>query len=146
MRAFSLDSSGLSAFLGFVLLHYNRPAIVSPWLSDVEVRLPLTNRFPKRRYTLSELIPQLETQPTLVVNSTETHNDYIRRRVEGHAEYIGIPDLHAKAIISDDVVYAGSANITHGGFALNRELCKLVENEFGSTSAYLKSELDISRA
>ena len=145
MRAFSLDSDALSYFLGYTLLHYDRPAIVSAWLSDVEVKLPVNNRFGERQYRLSELIPNLETEPTVVVNSTESHNDYIISRVEDHAEVIGIDDLHAKAIISDEALYAGSANITQRGFGVNRELCKIVENEYHSTTEYLRSELGISR-
>ncbi|WP_435362360.1 phospholipase D-like domain-containing protein [Haloarchaeobius sp. DFWS5] len=145
MRAFSLDSDALSYFLGFTLLHYDRPAIVSAWLSDVEVKLPVNNRFDERQYRLSELIPMLDTKPTVVVNSTESHNDYIVSRLKNHAEVIGVDDLHAKAIISDEALYAGSANITQRGFGVNRELCKIVENEHGSTTEYLKKELGIAR-
>ncbi len=145
MRAFSLDSDSLSYFLGYTLLHYDRPAIVSAWMSDVEVKLPVNNRFDERRYRLSELIQKLETEPTVIVNSTESHNDYIISRVQNHAEVIGVEDLHAKAIISREALYAGSANITQRGFGVHRELCKIVENEYQSTTEYLKRELGISR-
>lgn len=145
MKAFSLDSDSLSYFLGYTLLHYERPAIVSAWMSDVEVKLPVNNQFDERRYRLSELIPKLETEPTVVINSTESHNEYIVSRMKDHAEVIGVDDLHAKAIISREALYAGSANITQRGFGVNRELCKIVENEYHSTTEYLKRELGINR-
>ena len=145
MRAFSLDSDALSYFLGYTLLHYDRPAIVSAWLSDVDVNLPVNNQFDKRQYRLSELIPKLDSKPTVVFNSTEAHNDYIISRLKNHAEVIGLDDLHAKAIVSDEGLYAGSANITQRGFGVNRELCKIVENEYSSTTEYLEHELGVVR-
>lgn len=144
-RAFSLDSDGLSYFLGTTLLTEKRPAIVSPWLSDVTVRLPVNDSLETRRYLLSEIIPLLDNQPTVVINETKDHNDYILNRIRGEAEIIGVSNLHAKAIVGDRLLYAGSANITRGGFSLKRELCKIVENEYGDTSAYLREELGISR-
>lgn len=54
-----------------------------------------------------------------------------------------IDDLHAKAVVSPELVYVGSANITHSGLTVNRELCEIMENEYGSVSDYLDAELGI---
>lgn len=38
----------------------------------------------------------------------------------------------------------GSANITHGGLTVNREVCEVIENEHGTAEASLTEELDLS--
>jgi phosphatidylserine/phosphatidylglycerophosphate/cardiolipin synthase-like enzyme len=143
VRAFSLTSEGLGYFLGYTLVRAPRVAIISPWLSDVDVRLPLTNRDGPRRLKLSEALEELvDTSVRLVVRSGEDHNSYIRNRLPDHVELTELDDLHAKAIVAPEFVYLGSANITRGGLETNRELCEIIENEYESVEQYVKNVLD----
>lgn len=145
VRAFSLPSESLSYFIGFALLHSEEVAIVSPWLSNVELRLPLNDRFPSRSASLVEAIDKLEnTTVHLIVREGESHNRYIRNRLPAGQQLHEVDDLHAKAVVTDEFVYMGSANITRGGLTLNRELCELLENEFGTVEGYLANNLDLS--
>lgn len=145
VRAFSLTSDSLGYFLGYTLFHADRVAIVSPWLSDVDVRLPLNGRLDQRHYRLTEALELLsDTRVTVVVKTGEEHNDYVRTRLPELTEFIELDDLHAKAIVCDEYVYLGSANITHGGLNVNRELCEVLENEYGDTRAFLREELQLN--
>lgn len=144
VRAFSLTSDSLGYFIGYTLFHANRVAIVSPWLSDVEVRLPMNNRFDERRLRLTTALETLsETEVTVVVKTGEEHNTYVRNRLPDHVELVESENLHAKTVVCDDYVYLGSANITHGGLNVNRELCEILENEHGSVQAYLAETLGL---
>lgn len=143
-RVFTLPSDELAYFIGYTLLHADRVVLVSPWLSDVELRFPVNDQTSSRELLLSEAITELEdTEVTFLINGNEDHNDYIRNRVEQHAEIIDVRDLHAKAVITDDWVYAGSANITRRGLLVNRELCKIAENEHNDTITYVTEELNV---
>lgn len=141
-RAFSLTSESLSYFIGFALLHSGSTIIVSPWLSDVMLRLPLNNRFEGREIRLLKAIEEFDEKDIhLVVRTGEHHNKYIKNRLPDHATFHEMDDLHAKAVICDEFVYLGSANITHGGLTLNRELCEVIENDHESARAYVKANL-----
>jgi hypothetical protein len=145
VQAFSLPSSGLSYFIGYSLVHTDHIAICSPWLSDVELRFPVTDKLPNRRLSLSQAIRELETAVDFYVRAGEQHNDYMRSlvsRMETTSMTL-IDDLHAKAVVTSELVYIGSANITHSGLTVNRELCEIVENEYGGVSAYLDTELGL---
>jgi phosphatidylserine/phosphatidylglycerophosphate/cardiolipin synthase-like enzyme len=145
VRAFSLPSESLSYFIGFALLHSDEVAIVSPWLSNVDVRLPVNARFETRTVSLLEAIETLEdTTVHLVVRAGESHNDYVRNRLPAGQLLHEVDDLHAKAVVTDAFVYMGSANITRGGLSVNRELCELLENEYGSVDGYLGNTLDLT--
>lgn len=144
VRAFSLTSESLSYFLGFSLLHADPVVIVSPWLSDVEITLPVNDRFGRREIRLTEALSELEEKELhLLVKTEEPHNEYIRNRLPDHVHLEEIDDLHAKAVITDEFVYMGSANITHGGLTLNRELCEILENEYGSADEYITRKLGL---
>lgn len=144
-RAFSLPSESLSYFIGFTLLHCDPVVIVSPWLSDVSLRLPVNDRFDSRKVSLVESLETLsEKEVHLLVRTGESHNDYIKRRLPDHVHVQEIDGLHAKAVVSDSFVYLGSANITHGGLTLNRELCEVIENDYGSAAEYVSRTLDLT--
>ena len=144
VRAFSLPSESLSYFVGFTLLHSDHVIIVSPWLSDVPLRLPVNDRFDDREMRLLTMLEDLETPNVqLLVREGERHNDYIEQRLPNDIHFQRIEDLHAKAVICDDFVYLGSANITQGGLSLNREICEVLENEYGSAQEYLSRTLDL---
>jgi hypothetical protein len=143
-RAFTLPSDELAYFIGYTLIHADRVILVSPWLSDVELRFPVNDQTSSRELLLSDAITELnDTTVTFLINGNEDHNDYIKNRVEQHADIVDVRDLHAKAVITDDWVYAGSANITRRGLLINRELCKIVENEHNDIDTYVHEELGI---
>jgi phosphatidylserine/phosphatidylglycerophosphate/cardiolipin synthase-like enzyme len=126
------------------LLHSDEVAIVSPWLSNVDVRLPLNDQFETRSVSLLDAIERLkDTTVHLIVRTDESHNDYVRNRLPNGQQLHEVDDLHAKAVVTDTFVYMGSANITRGGLSVNRELCELLENEHGSVEAYLETNLDL---
>jgi len=96
---------------------------------------------------LLEAVPELpDTEVTFVVRTGEDHNEYIRDRLPEGVEMITIDDLHAKVVVCDEYAYLGSANITHGGLTVNRELCEIIENEYTDVERYLEAELDIELA
>lgn len=145
VRAFSLPSSGLSYFIGYCLVHADNVAICSPWVSDVDLRFPVTDLLSDRRYSLSHAIRLLETPVEFYVRSGEAHNDYMRDVIAGveNATLTSVDDLHAKAVVSPKLAYVGSANVTYSGLSVNRELCEIIENEHGSVEQYLEVELEI---
>lgn len=144
VRAYSLTSESLSYFIGFALLHSDHVVIVSPWLSDVSLRLPVNDRFDSRTVRLVEALEELsETEVHLLVQTGEQHNEYIKERLPEDVRLQEVPDLHAKAVVCDEFVYMGSANITHGGLTLNRELCEVLENEYGSATEYVEQTLEL---
>ncbi len=144
VRAFSLTSESLAYFIGFSLLHSDRVVIISPWLSDVTLRLPVNDRFDDREITLLEALEELvDKDIQLLVREGESHNDYISERLPEHVVIQEISDLHAKAVVCDAFVYMGSANITRGGLTLNHELCEILENEYGSAEEYVEKKLGL---
>lgn len=147
VRAFSLTSDSLSYFIGYTLLHASRTVIVSPWLSDVNLRFPVNEHLESRHMKLLEAVPELpDTEVTFVVRTGEDHNDYIRNRLPESIEMVTVDDLHAKVVVCDEYAYLGSANITHGGLTVNREVCEIIENEYSDVEMYLDAELDIDLA
>lgn len=144
-RTFSLTSDGLSAYIGYALYNSDKVALVSPWVSDITVKLPVNNEFDDRRMLLSEAIRKLEgdTRVTVLIRSGEEHNNYIRGELSETVRVHSIDDLHAKCVVAPEHVYTGSANITRGGLHINRELCQINENPYDSVSRYLSEELDL---
>ncbi|WP_336000196.1 phospholipase D-like domain-containing protein [Halorientalis halophila] len=143
-RAFTLPSNELAYFIGYTLIHADKVVLVSPWLSDVELRFPVNDQTSSRELLLSEAVAELtDTDIIFLINGNEDHNDYIKSRVERNAEIVDVPDLHAKAVITDDWVYAGSANITRRGLLVNRELCKIVTNTHSDANTYVQKELNV---
>lgn len=144
VQAFSLTSDSLGYFIGYTLLHARRTIIVSPWLSNVDLRFPVNEHFDTRRKSILDAIEELpETEVTFVVCEGEEHNEFVRERLPEGASMISISNLHAKVVVCNEYAYLGSANITRGGLALNREVCEIIENEYGDASTYVAEELDI---
>ncbi len=144
-RVFSLPSSALRYLLGHALVYDDHIAICTPWLSDVDVRLPLAPGVDDRSTKLAAAIRNLDTQVDVYVRPDESANEYALSRLAGleNVTVTTVPDIHAKAVITDAYVYVGSANITRGGLLTNLELCKVVENEFADVQSYIEAELDI---
>jgi phosphatidylserine/phosphatidylglycerophosphate/cardiolipin synthase-like enzyme len=144
VQAFSLTSESLSYFIGFSLLHSDRVIVTSPWLSDVTLRLPVNDRLGDREVHLLQALEEFsEKEIHLLVRAGEEHNEYIINRLPEHVKLQKIDSIHAKAVVCDEFVYMGSANITYGGLTLNRELCEVLENEFESAEEYVQQKLNI---
>jgi phosphatidylserine/phosphatidylglycerophosphate/cardiolipin synthase-like enzyme len=120
-------------------------AVVSPWVSDVRVSFPLNDRGVETRMYFSEAVNALadETDVKLYLRSSQDHNQYIQSKLGDDVEIEMVSDLHAKAIVTDETVYVGSANVTLSGLSVNRELCHIVENSYGSIDDYLYEELEL---
>lgn len=145
VQAFSLTSESLSYFIGYTLLHAPRTVIVSPWLSNVDLRFPVNEHLKSRQMTLLDAVSKLpDTEVTFVVRKGEQHNKYIEDRLPENVDIIAVENLHAKVVVCDEYAYLGSANITRGGLTVNRELCEIIENEYSDTETYLEAELDLS--
>lgn len=145
VRAFSLTSESLRYFIGYTLVHARRAVIVSPWLSDVELRFPVNEHLDERRMGMLDAIDELpDTDVTLIVRAGEDHNNFVRDRLPRGVSLLEIDDLHAKVVVCDEFAYLGSANITRGGLEVNREVCEIIENEYDDAITYVDEELDIS--
>jgi len=144
-QAFSLPSSGLRYLLGHALVYSDHIAICSPWLSDVDVRLPLAPGVDDRRTKLAAAISEFGTTVDVYIRPDESSNEYALNRLGGikNVNVTKVPNLHAKAIVTSDYVYVGSANITLGGLLTNLELCKLVENQYVDVEGYVQEELNL---
>lgn len=145
-RTFSSPSESLGYFIGFALIHYDHVALVSPWISDIEVTFPVTNHDPEtQQLYLSEALEKFtaDTEIALYIRTDQSHNNYIQNRLGGRIDIELIDDLHAKAVVTPDLVYVGSANLTRSGLHINRELCQIVENEYESVDKYIWNELDL---
>lgn len=144
-RAFSLPSSGLRYLLGHALVYSDRIAICSPWLSDVDVRLPLAPEVDERRMKLVAAIRKFDTAISVYVRPDEEANEYALSRLAGleNVDVTKVPNLHAKAVVTEEYAYVGSANITRGGLLTNLELCKVIENKYEDVQLYMASEMDL---
>jgi 3-deoxy-D-arabino-heptulosonate 7-phosphate (DAHP) synthase len=136
----------LSAYIGYALYTSDRIALVSPWISDINVRLPVNNDFEDRQMLLSEAIRELEgqTEVLVLIRSGQEHNNYIESKLASSVEVHSVDDLHAKCVVCPNHVYTGSANITRGGLYVNREICQINENDYGSVDRYVENKLDLS--
>jgi len=145
-RTFSLPSSGLRYLLGYSLVRKDHVAICTPWLSDVELRLPLSPEVDvdERRVSLSAALKRFDTQVDVYIRGGEAHNEYVLSRIGESANITKDENLHAKAIVTDEYVYLGSANITRGGLLMNLELCQVIENDYGNVGRYVEGELGLS--
>jgi len=93
-RTFSLTSDGLSTYIGYALYSNDEVALVSPWISDITVKIPVNNEFDDRRMLLSEAVRQLEgeTRVNVLIRSGEEHNNYIRGEL---AETVQVHSIRA---------------------------------------------------
>lgn len=145
VRAFSLTSDSLSYFIGYTLLHTPRTVIVSPWLSNVDLRFPMNEHLNNRQMSMLDAISELpDTDVIFVVCEGEKHNDFVRERLPDSVSMLEIENLHAKVVVCDEYAYLGSANVTRGGLTLNREICEIIENEYDDAVTYVEEELNIS--
>lgn len=150
VRTFSIHSEEIAKFLGTALLNAKKVAIVSPWISDITVQFPDTNRLPAQNLRLSEAVRTLDVDVEVFVDPKQNHHNRrkptsLLPRISGHALVHQVDSLHAKAIVTEQVLYQGSANITYNGLNVNIELCDIRENELGDVDRFLKRRLGIAK-
>jgi phosphatidylserine/phosphatidylglycerophosphate/cardiolipin synthase-like enzyme len=148
VRTFSIHSEEIAKFLGTALLNADQMAVVSPWVSDITVRFPDSNRIPDQRLRFSEAVQALDIDLEVFVDPDQDHHNRrkptsLLPRISGHVPVHEIDGLHAKAIVTDRVLYQGSANMTYNGLNVNIELCDIRENEHGDVDQFLENRLGI---
>lgn len=148
VRTFSIHSEEIAKFLGTAFLNADQMAVVSPWVSDITVRFPNSDRVPDRKLLFSEAVQTLDVDLEVFVDPHQNHHN--RRKptsllpqISGHVLIHEIDGLHAKAIVTDRVLYQGSANMTYNGLNINIELCDIRENELGDVDKFLERRLGI---
>jgi len=111
--------------------------IISPWINvNLELNLPkdyFRNKFSGRRIKLIDLIKIIRKDKnidTVFYIKSEAENEQSIKilKENGFTVHI-IENLHDKAIISDKLIYRGSANITESGIYKNIEGCRLEKCE-----------------
>jgi hypothetical protein len=147
-QTFSIHSEELATFLGTAFLNANQMTILSPWISDITVQFPTTDRIQTREMVLSDAIQRFDVDVTVVVSPEAADHNWERRhallpKIEEHVEIRSFDNLHAKAVVTDSILYLGSANITYNGLNKNLELCELMENTYADVATFLAERLDI---
>lgn len=143
MRSFSLRSESIPYFLGVSFLRANRIILVSPWVSDITVDIPITDKVKADSLRLTEAIHKFPENEFTLVTSNDSFNDYLIERVKDDVEIRTVDNLHAKAIVTEDLVYVGSANITKSGVNTNVELAHVIENTYGDADTFVEEEIQI---
>lgn len=149
VRTFSIHSEEIAKFLGTAFLNADQMAVVSPWVSDITVRFPDSNRISDQRLRFSEAVQILDVDLEVFVDPNQNHHNRQKStsllpRISDHVSIHEVDGLHAKAIVTDRVLYQGSANMTYNGLNVNIELCDIRENEYGDVDQFLEHQLGIS--
>ena len=148
VQTFSIPSEVITKFLGTVFLNADRVAVVSPWVSDITIRFPNSDRVSQRKMLFSEAVTQLDVDVEIFVDPNQDHHNRQKHtsllpKISGRVPITEVEDLHAKAVVTDQVLYQGSANITYNGLNVNIELCDIRENEHGDVNRFLNRRLGI---
>jgi len=149
VQTFSIHSEEIAKFLGTAFLNADQMAIVSPWVSDITVRFPDSDHVLGRELRFSEAVQTLDVDVEVFVDpNQDNHNRHkpnsLLPRISGHVRIHEIDGLHAKAIVTDQILYQGSANMTYNGLNVNIELCDIRENEHGDIDRFLEHRLGIA--
>jgi len=107
--------------------------IVSPWINpNLEIILPfgmLEGKFPSRKTKLIDFLEYMrdlkKVKTIFYIRDDPNNETTIKELKERGFKVRVVKTLHAKAIISDRLVYEGSANITESGIYINIERCTL---------------------
>jgi hypothetical protein len=149
VRTFSIHSEEIAKFLGTALLNADQMVVISPWVSDITVRFPDSDRIPDQRLRFSEAVQTLDVNVEMFVDPDQNHHNRrkptsLLPRISDHVPIHEIDGLHAKAIVTNQVLYQGSANMTYNGLNVNIELCDIRENEYGDVDQFLERRLGIA--
>lgn len=147
-RTFSIPSNQLSRFIGTAFINADRIVVVSPWVSDVTITFPETEGNLGREMSFSEAVREFDVDVTVIVDPEQRQHNRIRSRallpkIEEFITIRNVDNLHAKAIITDSVLYLGSANMTYHGLNVNIELCEIRENTYQDIDGFLAERLGV---
>ncbi|WP_254863106.1 phospholipase D-like domain-containing protein [Halovivax gelatinilyticus] len=148
VQTFSIRSDQIARYLGSAFLNATRIVIVSPWVSDIKVKVPETDQIDDRELLLSQAVNQFDVNVTFVVDPANNAHNRLRAqallpKVSSHATIETVDNLHAKAIVTDQILYQGSANVTYHGLNVNVELCDLRENEYEDANDFLRERIGL---
>jgi phosphatidylserine/phosphatidylglycerophosphate/cardiolipin synthase-like enzyme len=148
-NSYYYPGSAISYFLGTLLLTEKKIIIITPWVGDVPLIFPL-NKFNLKILSLSEyvnnvLVKEKDCQLVLITTKDEWNfqnflNKINIKEVQNFKLILKEEFFHSKAIVSDSLVYEGSANITKKGFFDNKEICKFFINEFGDVDKFIREK------
>lgn len=147
-RTFSIPSSTLSRFIGTAFINADRIVVVSPWVSDITITFPETEGDLDKEMSFSDAVREFDVEVTVIVDPEQRQHNRIRRqallpKIEESVTIRNVDNLHAKAIITNTVLYLGSANMTYRGLNVNIELCEIRENSYRDTDKFLEEQLGI---
>lgn len=101
--------------------------IISPWINS-EVKLRRSWKYPTEEISLFHLIEDERKNGVITeifissMGSSETKTDKSIKKFESNnIKVTEVKGLHSKAIIGQNLMYEGSANITYGGLYSNKE-------------------------
>ena len=126
-------------------------AIISPWIQDVMLQVPIIfgihHRYKRKMYLgqfLRYLIDNRQLEIFLIVRDNDKRVQYVTRRVQRKSLHIHTVEyLHAKAIVTESNALLTSANLIPTSLYRNIENCSLQINQYQSTAKYLKYEYGI---
>lgn len=142
MRSTSLHSKALNYFLGTVILTEDKIAIISPWISDIEVKFPINNKIDSDKLNLIDSMKEFEKEFIIFTNRDE-HNNYVESRLPEDVRVHKDEKVHMKMIVTETVVYLGSANITKTGTSNSKEICQIQMNPYHNVEEYLHKETEL---
>lgn len=147
-RTFSIPSNQIASFLGTAFLNAEKIVFVSPWVSDITVRFPESDQLAERELQLSQAVRRFDAEVWFIVDPEQSPHNIDRPsaflpRISDIAHIKNVENLHAKAVVTDRILYQGSANLTYRGLNINTELCDIRENENGSVDEFLEEKLQI---
>jgi len=119
-------------------------------VSDITLTFPETEEDIDREMSFSDAVQEFDVDVTVIVDPENSQHNQIRRhallpKIEESVTIRNIENLHAKAVITDSILYLGSANMTYRGCNVNIELCEIRENSFGDVDEFLASRLNIKQ-
>jgi hypothetical protein len=126
-----------------------RAVLVSPWAEDVLLRVyrwegvragRLEGEVPLSR-ALRWLAEERGMRFLLILRERDARSEALARAAGEILTLREVPDLHAKAIITDRLVLRTSANLLARSLTQNVELLHLASNPRGDALAFLREEL-----
>lgn len=130
-------------------------AIISPWVQDVVLHMPIitssNRRDGSRRMYFSQFLNYLIENKGLKIYLIMRDNDsrvkyatrVARRKNPDHLNLIAVQYLHAKAVVTDSHALLTSANLIPTSLYRNVESCSLQINRYQNTEKYIEYEFGL---
>ena len=129
-------------------------AIVSPWIQDVELQVPILDGYYRRdsrkmyfSYLLNYLVEKRQQRIYLFIRDNDERAKYatriIRKNNQASLEIFIVQHLHAKAILTNSNILLTSANLIFTSLYRNVESCSLQINPYQNTIKYVEYEFGV---